>query len=107
MHLQSVLIAVAALGMGASLAARGQRHPSPAGGPACQLKGLPVPPFAEPQLSASRFQALHAAVTPRGEGERWTEIPWQSDLQAARQKAAQEGKPLLMWVMDGHPLGCT
>jgi hypothetical protein len=105
MHLHSVLIVTAALGMGAALAAR---IDMPADGPsACLLAGLPVPTHAEAQLSASRFQALHAAMTPRGEGERWTEIPWQSDLQAARVKAAREGKPLLMWVMDGHPLGCT
>jgi len=26
------------------------------------------------------------------------------DAQAA---AAREGKPIFIWAMDGHPLGCT
>jgi hypothetical protein len=73
----------------------------------CKLGGIDVPGFAVTSLPEARFKALHAAVTPSGPAERWTEIPWQTDLQAARQKAAREGKPILMWIMDGHPLGCT
>jgi hypothetical protein len=72
-----------------------------------RLGDVPVPGFAVTALPPEAFHALHAAVAPHGQGERWTQIPWQSDLQAARQEAAAEGKPLLMWVMDGHPLGCT
>lgn len=33
-------------------------------------------------------------------------IPWQTNLWEARKLAAKEGKPLLLWEMDGHPLGC-
>jgi hypothetical protein len=73
----------------------------------CRLSGIPVPGFAETALAPEAFRALHAAVAPRGQGERWTAIPWQTDLKAVRRQAAREGKPLLMWVMDGHPLGCT
>jgi hypothetical protein len=71
------------------------------------LGGVEVPKFTVTSIAHAQFQALHAAVTPRGNTERWTEIPWESDLWAARQRAAREGKPLLMWIMDGHPLGCT
>jgi hypothetical protein len=73
----------------------------------CQVGGVPVPGFAVTELGPEVFRTLHAAVAPRGQGERWTEIPWQTDLETARRQAAREGKPLLMWVMDGHPLGCT
>ena len=73
----------------------------------CVLDNVPVPAFAMKTLSSAQFTALHAAVTPHGAGERWAEIPWQSDLGAARREAARQQKPLLMWVMDGHPLGCT
>ena len=72
-----------------------------------ELDQLPVPGLSVRALDEKQFQTLHAAVTPRGEGERWTEIPWETDLATARQKAAREQKPLLMWIMDGHPLGCT
>ncbi len=73
----------------------------------CKLGESPVPGLAVKALDPAQFAALHREVAPRGEGERWAEIPWQTDLTEARQKAAREKKPLLMWIMDGHPLGCT
>ena len=73
----------------------------------CTLDGTPVPGFAVASIGDERFQALHRKSAPRGDRERWAEIPWQTDLPAARRKAAEEKKPLLMWIMDGHPLGCT
>ena len=72
-----------------------------------EIGGLPVPDLSVTALNPERFEALHTAITPRGDSERWAEIPWQTDLMTARQKAARERKPLLMWIMDGHPLGCT
>lgn len=42
----------------------------------------------------------------RGE-DKWAAIPWQPTLWQARQAAAREGKPIVLWEMDGHPLGCT
>ena len=86
----------------AAIAAAGAQDEKP-----CTLNNVPVPKLSVTAVDAKRFQALHQAVTPRPEAERWTEIPWQPDLAAARQKAAREQKPLLMWIMDGHPLGCT
>lgn len=70
-----------------------------------RLNGLPVPGFGVERLEEARFRALHQATAPRG--ERWTRISWEPDLGRARERGAREGKPLLMWVMDGHPLGCT
>jgi hypothetical protein len=77
------------------------------GAPSCKLGGIDVPSFSTDRLSEATFKELHAAVAPSGPAERWAEIPWQTDLQAARKKAIREGKPLFMWIMDGHPLGCT
>lgn len=79
----------------------------PAGKQSCTLGGVPVPTLATRTLGAAQFKALHTAVQPRGAAERWAEIPWESELGAARQKAARDGKPLVLWIMDGHPLGCT
>lgn len=76
-----------------------------AAGPGAQVNGLPVPAAQAARLSPAEFTRLHGAMTPKG--ERWADIPWETDLGAARARAAREGKPLLMWVMDGHPLGCT
>ena len=39
--------------------------------------------------------------------ETWRTIPWQTNLIDAQNLAAQVEKPLFIWAMDGHPLGCT
>ena len=62
-------------------------------------------PAIEP-LDAKQFAALHASIVPRDE-EAWQTIPWQIDLLAARASAANSKKPLFIWSMNGHPLGCT
>jgi hypothetical protein len=58
-------------------------------------------------LTSSQFEPLHRLIKP-GPGEaRWAQVPWMpsTDLWAARQKAAEEGKPLFLWYMAGEPLG--
>ncbi len=65
-----------------------------------------VPNQLEAQL-VLRFDRLHSLIKPKAEEEKWTQIPWLTSLWEARKRAAQEGKPILLWEMDGHPLGCT
>jgi hypothetical protein len=61
---------------------------------------------AEP-LRPADFDRLHALIKPRAAEEKWLAIPWLTDLWEARGRAAAEGKPILLWEMDGHPLGCV
>ena len=58
-------------------------------------------------VDATRFRDLLAYIKPRPEEVRWTAIPWQTNLWAARRLAAQHGKPIFLWAMNGNPLGCT
>jgi hypothetical protein len=37
----------------------------------------------------------------------WTSIPWQNSFQEGLAEAREQQKPMLLWVMNGHPLGCT
>lgn len=37
----------------------------------------------------------------------YAQLPWLTTYHDGLQKAAANGKPLLLWVMNGHPLGCT
>lgn len=46
-------------------------------------------------------------ILPTPQESEWLEIPWRTDLWAARHEAAEAGKPIYLWQMDGHPLGCT
>jgi len=58
------------------------------------------------RFTAGDFERLHQLIKP-GPGEaRWEQIAWMpaNDLWAARRKAAEEGKPLLLWYMAGEPL---
>jgi hypothetical protein len=66
----------------------------------------------EPDRSAQSFHpdqfgSLHRLIKPQAGEARWEAVPWMlsSDIWAARRKAAEEGKPLLLWYMAGEPLG--
>ncbi len=59
-----------------------------------------------PTLGDGDFAALLKAVRPVAGEDPFASIPWQTSLWEAREKAAKEGKPILLWEMDGHPLGC-
>ena len=57
------------------------------------------------QLSSSEFESLHSALEPKAEV--WKTIPWHTELLSAQRAAVQQKKPIFIWSMDGHPLGCT
>lgn len=60
-----------------------------------------------PALTDGTFPVLFEACRPRASQERWVEIPWIGDLWEGRQQAAALQKPMFIWAMNGHPLGCT
>jgi hypothetical protein len=57
-------------------------------------------------LTFDEFKALHAQLQP-AKDEAWRTIPWKVSLIEAQAAAAREKKPIFIWAMDGHPLGCT
>jgi hypothetical protein len=67
--------------------------------PAFARAAEPIPP--------AEFDHLRAVIRPKEEEAAWAKIPWRVDLSQARREAAAAGKPILLWEMDGHPLGCT
>jgi hypothetical protein len=58
-------------------------------------------------ISRDQLQVLQGLIKPTAAEAAWAKIPWMTDLWEARKRAAAEGKPILLWEMDGHPLGCT
>jgi hypothetical protein len=48
-----------------------------------------------------------AEILPTKEDEKWLSIPWRTDITQARLDAQKESKPIFMWIMNGHPMGCT
>ena len=59
------------------------------------------------ELSREKFDALKTVIKPEpGKQHLWMEIPWEISVQDARERAAREDKPLLLFrAANGHPLG--
>ena len=57
-------------------------------------------------LTLTEFESLHQQLQPTGK-EQWRSIPWKTSMLDAQAEAAREQKPIFIWAMDGHPLGCT
>jgi len=56
----------------------------------------------------SDFNRLHSIISPQEGESRWREIDWLTNVTAAREKAAAEGKPIVIFTAaDGSPLGRT
>jgi len=67
---------------------------------------LLICPAASAQLTENEFRTLHEQLKPAAD-EPWRTIPWKISLLDAQRIAAQQKKPIFIWAMDGHPLGCT
>ena len=58
------------------------------------------------ELTKVEFNRLHKLLQPSPD-EPWRTIPWKITLLDAQRTAAEQQKPIFIWAMDGHPLGCT
>ena len=63
--------------------------------------------FSALAIDQKSFRELHALIKPKASEQNWEAIPWLTSQWEARERAAAQGKPILLWEMDGHPLGCT
>ena len=71
--------------------------------------------FARGELDAPPSQALSldtlaqwaSFIAPSADELRWKEIPWRESFWKAIHEGQIHGKPVLLWAMNGHPLGCT
>jgi hypothetical protein len=61
-----------------------------------------------PEISATEFDRLLAAIRPQRGESPWREIPWLTNVTEARRKASAENKPLVIFTAaDGSPLSRT
>lgn len=59
------------------------------------------------ELNDRTFDAWVEKISPREDELAWRAIPWRTAFCDAVVEAQEAGKPLLIWAMNGHPLGCT
>jgi len=59
------------------------------------------------EAPADDFARQLAAILPAADELAWRAVPWRAEFRAALVEAGQAGKPVLLWAMNGHPLGQT
>ena len=62
---------------------------------------------AAPELNDQSFEQLAAAIRPQDAEVVFLKIGWHESFHAAVNEARQANRPILLWAMNGHPLGCT
>ncbi len=77
----------------------------------CSLIGcasvLCAPASAQVELTDQNFAAWRDHLLPSAKDVAWESIPWLATLAEGIIVSDQQQKPLLLWMMNGHPLGCT
>ncbi len=64
-------------------------------------------PTSSIELNADTFAALRDQIQPSEAERAWQQIDWYPSYAEGLQAASVQQKPVLLWVMNGHPLGCT
>ena len=59
------------------------------------------------ELTDATLERWRDYILPSADELRWREIPWRPELRTALEDARALNKPILLWTMNGHPLGCT
>lgn len=90
---QRVMLAICVVALGVDSAAIAQAPSTPITVPAA--------------LTLESLDAWRDLIVPDERDERWRDIPWRTSLWQGLLDAQIEGKPMLIWVMNGHPMGCT
>ncbi|MFT5289314.1 MAG: hypothetical protein ACI8QS_001087 [Planctomycetota bacterium] len=60
-----------------------------------------------PQLTPENLDGFLEQILPPSEELAWERIEWRTSLGAGIVDARAADKPVLLWVMNGHPLGCV
>ena len=58
-------------------------------------------------LTSENWDVWKSYIQPLPSELTWTQIPWVTTFSEGINLARVQKKPLLLWVMNGHPLGCT
>ena len=83
-----------------------------------ELEGVVLPTLKAPVLAPEKitrstkltegsYSNVRDAILIRPPKELWTEIPWRPNLAEAIVEAREKDKPILLWMMNGHPCGMT
>lgn len=71
------------------------------------LSAAPAEKLPPLELTDANYAAVYASVQPPENDLRYEKVPWRTTLWSAVVEANQLDKPILLWAMNGHPLGCV
>jgi len=57
--------------------------------------------------SPDTLQERVATLLPTQAEQAFAAVPWELNLMRARRTADELERPIFVWIMNGHPLGCT
>ena len=60
-----------------------------------------------PAVTSDNYADWTSAILPSAAERTWMQIPWIPAYADGVAVAAEQDRPPLVWVMNGHPLGCT
>jgi hypothetical protein len=58
-------------------------------------------------LRGHTLDEWRARIEPSAKELAYAEVPWRPSFWSAVQEAQKTERPILLWAMNGHPLGCT
>ena len=70
-----------------------------------QSAAVPIPEV--PVVTAKNLAAIVESVVPGEDELAWRSIPWRPTLLDGLRDGAEQQRPVLLWAMNGHPLGTT
>ena len=79
----------------------------PLGKPPNPHPGVAETPVLISNLDGDNFEAWAEYIWPQGIELEWEQIDWLPTFEEGVRRADATGRPVLMWAMNGHPLGCT
>lgn len=69
--------------------------------------GVAMTPVLVSNLDQDNFDAWAQHIWPRASELSWEQIDWLPTFEEGMRSGDALGRPVLMWAMNGHPLGCT
>jgi hypothetical protein len=64
-------------------------------------------PLTAQELHEETFDTWYSFILPKKSELAWRTIGWRETLGKAWLEAQKKERPILLWAMNGHPLGCT
>lgn len=59
------------------------------------------------EVSSANYQTWLKFIQPDAKEQAYKQVHWRNAFWPAVQEAKRLGRPILLWTMNGHPLGCT